>query len=136
MQYLNEYHGDATPTIQIINHLRGHVKQSEATAVDTVIKSAEISTSKLIKELEMDASNINFTRFQNFVKENCLLTLDSMYGKFASFTGPIVTINTLCNVRQIQNNITKALSFHKCPSQPCKILQCQAFQAPPGSVGL
>ena len=95
MQFLLEYHGNSTTTVQIINHLRGHVKQSEATAVNTVVKTANIFTVKLVKELEIDTSDNNFTQFRNFVEEKCWFALDSIYGDFASFTGPTLLQATL-----------------------------------------
>ena len=63
MHFLHEYYGNPTPTVQIINHLHTHVKNSEATAVDTVVKMAEVSTAKLVNELELNASDTNFENF-------------------------------------------------------------------------
>ena len=95
MRFLDEYHGHAVPTVQIINHLQTHVKQNEATAVNSVVPTADISTATLIKELELNASDANFWRFQTFAEEKCLHALDSMYGQFSRFTGPVLTQRTL-----------------------------------------
>ena len=81
--------------VQIINHLCTHLKNSEAMAVDMVVKTAEVSTAKLVKELKLDASDTSFENFWKFVNDKCFLALDTMYGEFTSFTGPILTQSTL-----------------------------------------
>ena len=63
--------------------------------MNAVVRTANISTTKLVKELELDASDANFRRFQTFVEHKCLDALDSMYGQFSRFTGPILTQTTL-----------------------------------------
>ena len=63
--------------------------------MNLVVQTADISTAKLVKELELDASDASFWRFQTFVEEKCLHALDSMYGQFSSFTGPVLTQRTL-----------------------------------------
>ena len=98
MHFLDEYYGDPTPTVQIINHLRPHIKNSEATAADTVVKTAEVSTSKLVKELQLDASDTNFENFQKKFNDQCFLALNSMYGEFTSLTRPILTQSTLSEI--------------------------------------
>ena len=63
-----------------------------------MVKTAEVSTYKLVKGLQLDASDTNFENFQKFVNDQCFLVLDSMYGEFASFTGPILTQSTLSEI--------------------------------------
>ena len=74
------------------------MKQNETTAVNAVVRTANISTAKLVKELKLDASDLNFQQFQTFVEQKCLDALDSMYGQFSSFTGPILTRHTLSTI--------------------------------------
>ena len=95
MQYLQEYHGNATPTVQIINYVWTQLKESEAVAVDAVVRSAEVSTAKLVKELELDVSNSDFLAFRQLVDQKCLNALDKVYGEVSGFTAPILTQETL-----------------------------------------
>ena len=67
IQYLQEYHGDATPTVQIINHVQTQFRESKAMAVDMVVRSTEVLMSKLVKELELNASNTEFVAFRQLV---------------------------------------------------------------------
>ena len=85
MRYLQEYHGDATPTVQFINHVWTLLQERESAALDTVIWSVEVSTAKLVKELEIDASNNEFVAFCQMVDQECLKALDSVYGEVSGF---------------------------------------------------
>ena len=51
-----------------------------------------------MKELELSASNPDFTRIQSFVGEQCLQSLDSMYGQFLGFTSPILSQKQLSDI--------------------------------------
>ena len=53
---------DDLNSVQIIYHLRTHVKVNETMAVNAVVRTANISTAKLVKELELDASDSNLWR--------------------------------------------------------------------------
>ena len=81
--------------MQIINYVRPQLRESEAVAVDAVIRSAEVSTAKLVKELELNASNTEFVAFRQLVDQKCLDALDCVYEEFSGFTTPILTQETL-----------------------------------------
>ena len=98
MRYIDEYYGDATPTIMIIGHVRSLVKDLENAAVTKVIKRADMSTEHLVKECELKAMNLAFIHFREYVNSVCLEALDSIYGDFAGFTSPIISQKQLSKI--------------------------------------
>ena len=95
---MNEYYDDAAPTLMVINHIWSFVKEGEIAAVTKVVKKAEISTERLIKELDLKASNPAFVKFRNFIDGLCLKALDCLYGDFAGFTSPILSQKQITSI--------------------------------------
>ena len=98
MRYIEEYYGDATPTITIIGHVRWLVRDLENTAVTKVLKKAEISTECLVNALNLKANDPAFVRFREYVDSICLQALDLMNGEFAGFTSPIISQKQLSKI--------------------------------------
>ena len=72
MRYLDEFYGDAVPTVTIIGHVRSFMKAKEQSVVAKVGKETEVSTEWLVPTLNLKASDPTFEAFQNFVDQSCL----------------------------------------------------------------
>ena len=101
MRYLDEFYGDAVPTVTIIGHIRSFMKVKEQLVVAKVVKKAEVSTERLMATLNLKASDPIFEAFQIFVDETCLQALDAMYGGFAGFTSPILSQRQLSAISDL-----------------------------------
>ena len=63
MQYLDEFYGDAVPTVTIIGHVRSFMKAKEQLVVAKVVKKAEVSTKQLVATLNLKVSDPTFEVF-------------------------------------------------------------------------
>ena len=91
MRFLDEYYGNAAPSINITGHVRSFLKDNKNLAVAKVVQQSEVSTENLVKCLELKATKPAFIAFCNFVDDTCLNALDAMYGSFSAFTSPILS---------------------------------------------
>ena len=111
VQYLQEYYGDSGPTGAIVNHICGFICNLEAPAVTNVVNKAEISTDRLVNKLELKASDPAFVRFREFIDEQCIQSLDSIYGEFSGFTSPILSQKQLSAISDM-SKLTLLKHYH------------------------
>ena len=57
MRYLDEYYGDATPTINIIGHVQSFFKDNKNSVVVKMVKDSEVSTEHLVKCIKLKAND-------------------------------------------------------------------------------
>ena len=67
------------------------MKEKETTAIAKVVQKSDVSTERLVKCLDLKASDPAFVAFREFVDDTCLNALDAMHGDFVGFTSPILS---------------------------------------------
>ena len=93
---LKDYvYGDRLQSYAMYSHLSSRLAKKEKDSEIVKYKNAEISDSRLKKHLSLKAGNEQLRAFVSFVDSSCLNAIDRLYGRFSTYSSPILSQDVL-----------------------------------------
>ena len=88
---MDEYLGDRTGFIEVINHYGLLLKEHDFAAQTKTYKDAPISKKRFTEYLTLADKHPAFVEFRTSLDDYIKYVIDNLYGKFSEFTTPLIS---------------------------------------------
>jgi hypothetical protein len=95
LHFLNEFEGDSSSTLPLVQYYELRVKDMESDAKFTTYKASAISSNKLIANFSLTDDDTRLAEFRDYVEDITKSAVMKVYGNFVDFTSPLLSQSEL-----------------------------------------